>query len=655
MKSGFCLCVKRALLFAGVALFTQFAVAEEAVRPFVSPVFGEHMVLQRGKVNRIWGWTKPGEVVRVHIWESTAETKADPDGRWMVSIKPPAAGGPYTLTIDGSRHVEWNDILVGDVWLCGGQSNMEMGMRGVRNADQEIASANYPNIRLCVVNKTIAYTPQSIPDAAWRVCSPETLGVGGWGGFSATGYFFGRRLHRDLKVPIGLIQDCVGGTPAECWTSAEALRPIGDFDAQLDEMARLAEKDVPQYGNFIEHWYDEFDVGQREKWNAPELDERNWTPVDLTDGFGLLESREAPVVCYFRKTVELPDPLPAGGATIQLGVVERMDTVTINGQWVGASAWVENPRRYAIRDHVLKPGTNQITIRVFKTKADGGFRSGASDLKLVLGDGTKIPLDEGWKGKISATVGDAIPMPVGFENWPVMPSVLYDGMIAPVAPLAITGAIWYQGEANVGRSEQYKELLPTMIADWRAHFGQGDFPFYIVSLAAYMQHRDQPGDDGWAELREAQDVVAHSIPNSGLAVAIDVGDANDIHPKDKKEVGERLAVLALAKQYGKRVVYSGPRFASAEILDGAIRLHFDHTDGGLVVKGDTLEEFSIAGADGKWVWAEAQIEGDTVIVSSPNVKDPRFVRYAWQSNPKATLFNGAGLPAIPFRTDGQSM
>jgi len=243
------------------------------------------------------------------------------------------------------------------------------------------------------------------------------------------------------------------------------------------------------------------------------------------------------------------------------------------------------------------------------------------------------------------------PLPLGFENWPVMPSVLYNGMIAPVAPLSIAGAIWYQGEANTSRALQYRSLLPAMIADWRRAFGQGDFPFYIVSLAAYMKHKETPGDDGWAELRESQDFAARTVPNSALAVTIDVGDANDIHPKEKKVVGERLALCALAQHYGKKVVASGPTFESVEELPGALKLHFRNADGGLIVKGDKLGEFSVAGADRRWYWAEARIEGDSVIVSSSQVPDPKAARYAWQANPTATLFNGAGLPAVPFRTD----
>jgi sialate O-acetylesterase len=331
-----------------------------------------------------------------------------------------------------------------------------------------------------------------------------------------------------------------------------------------------------------------------------------------------------------------------------------MDTTFVNGRQVGASAWVENPRVYPIPKGTLKPGTNVITIRVLKTKPDGGFQSKPEALKLVLGDQTEIPLAGEWKAKLSVDARPPHPLPASYENWPVMPTVLYNGMIAPIAPLSITGAIWYQGEANAERAQQYRTLLPAMMADWRRSFGQGDFPFYIVSLPAFAAHKNTPPNaDGWAELRAAQDFVANTVPNSGLAVAIDVGDATNLHPIDKKEVGERLALIALAKHYGKNIPYSGPRFASMERLPSALRLAFTHTDGGLMVKGDEPEEFSICGEDRVWHWAHAKIVGDTVIVSSSEVLSPVAARYAWQSNPKATLYNGAGLPAIPFETDGQ--
>jgi sialate O-acetylesterase len=435
---------------------------------FVSPVFDDNMVLQRGKPNTIWGWAKPGEEIRVTIADCMAKTVTKDDGRWSVVIQPPAPGGPHTLVIDGPQHVEFHDVRVGDVWLCGGQSNMEMGLGRARNGSEEVKAADHPQIRFFIVKQRGAKTPAAVPQGSWKICSPESVAEGSWGGLSAVGYFFGRRLQQNLDVPIGLVEDCVGGTSAEAWTSTETLQSLGD---------------------------------------------------------------------------------------------------------------------------------------------------------------------------------------IGTGSGPAGPAVHYNGMIVPVAPLAISGVIWYQGESNADRAAQYRKLLPAMIADWRRAFGQGDLPFYIVSLPAYMQHKDTPGDDSWAQLRAAQDFVANTVTNSGLAVAIDVGDARDVHPKDKREVGERLALVALAKHYGEHIPYSGPRFASAEKLPGALRLSFTHTDGGLTVKGDRLEEFSICGEDRKWHWADAKIEGETVVVSSSEVPNPIAACYAWQANPKATLFNGAGLPAVPFRTD----
>ncbi len=341
-------------------------------------------------------------------------------------------------------------------------------------------------------------------------------------------------------------------------------------------MERLRAQGGPQYGNYISHWYDEFDAAQKnEAWFRPELDDHDWKTVSIPGGFSELGVPATPAVCYFRKTVVLPDPLPAGRARIQLGVIERMDTTYINGHLIGASAWVENPRVYPAGNGILKPGTNIIVIRVFKTKPDGGFKSKSEDLKLVLGNQAEIPLAGEWKGRLSVDARPPHPLPYGFENWPTMPAVLYNGMIAPVAPLGISGAIWYQGEANAERAAQYRKLLPAMIADWRKAFGQGDFPFYIVSLPGFMQHKDIPGgDDAWAELREAQAVTARDATNSGLAVAIDVGDANNIHPVDKKPVGERLALCALANYYGREGVSSGPDLRPARSIAWCLEIAF---------------------------------------------------------------------------------
>ena len=618
--------------------------------PFVSPMFGDNMVLQRGKMNTIWGWSAPGQKVRVEIAGQSAVATADAAGRWQARIQPPTTTEACTLKISGPETVEFHNVLVGDVWLCGGQSNMELPLSRTRNGDEEIRLADHPRIRFFAVKQQPAYVLSQVVQGSWKVCSPQTVAENG--GFSAVAYFFARKVQSEIEVPIGLVKDCVGGTPAEAWTSAHALRRMRDFDPALDEVERLSAKGGPQYGNYIMHWYDEFDIGQKgSTWAAPELDENDWKTVTLPGGFLELGVGDSPSVCYFRKAITLPDPLPQGKAMIGLGVVERMDTTYINGKWVGASAWVENPRKYMIGDGILKPGRNIVTVRVFKTKPDGGFKSEAGQLRLTLGDHTEVPIAGGWKGKVSVDARAPHPMPLGFENWPVMPAVLYNGMIAPVAPLAIAGAIWYQGEANANRAFQYCTLLPAMIADWRKAFGQGDCPFYIVSLPAFMQHRDMPGDDSWAEMREAQALTARTVPNCGLAVTVDTGDANDIHPKDKMAVGERLALCALAGCYGKKVAASGPSVTSVEKVSGALKLRFGHTDGGLIVKGALLGEFSVAGDDRQWHWADAKIDGDSVIVSCSDVPKPVAARYAWQANPMATLYNRAGLPAVPFRTD----
>ena len=614
--------------------------------PFVSPVFGDNMVLQRGKPDTIWGWSDPGDAIRVRIGEHSASATAGADHRWQVSIQPPAPGGPYTVTITGHQTVELHNVLVGDVWLCGGQSNMGLPLRFTKNADDEIKAANYPEIRFFTVGGHPAYHHVDVIDGNWLVVSPDTAS---W--ISAVGYYFARKVQQEIHVPIGLVIDAVGGTPAETWASAAALRPLHDFDIPFAELDRLKAENAPEYGNYVMHWYDRYDTGQKNNWAASDLDDSTWKSVSIPGGFAEVGVPDTPALVWFRREITLPDPLPPGRAMLYLGEIERMETVYINGKSVGGSAWVENPRIYPV-GAALKPGRNLIAIRILKTKPDGGFLSKAEDLQLVLGDQSSIPLAGEWKAKLSVDARPPQPLPISYENWPVMPTVLYEGMLAPIAPLSISGAIWYQGEQNSPRGYQYRKILAAMIADWRSLFGQGDFPFYIVSLPAFTKRSPVPVDgDDWAETRESQAITAATVPNSCLAVTIDTGDPDNIHAKEKQPVGDRLALCALAKYYGKNVVYAGPTLESVERLPGSIRLHFAHTDGGLAVKGDKLEEFSISGDDRKWAWADARIDGDTVIVSSPAVPNPTQVRYAWQSNPAATLFNGAGLPAAPFRTD----
>ncbi len=614
--------------------------------PFVSPIFGDNMVLQRGKINTLWGWSDPGDMVQVELTGKRVSARAGTDHRWQVSIRPPAVGGPYTITIKGHRTVELHNVLVGDVWLCGGQSNMGVPLRFSRNGDEEVKAANEPEIRFFSVAPHVAYHHADTVEGSWKVVSPETADR-----ISAVAYYFARKVQREIHVPIGLVIDALGGTPAEAWTSAEALRPLQDFDVPLSELEKLSAAGAPEYGNYIMHWYDQYDIGLKGHWADPEFDDSSWKSVDIPGGFSELGVPDTPALAWFRKEVDVPDPIPSGRATVLLGSIERMDTVYINGKQVGASAWVENPRVYSIPDGLIKSGKNIVAIRVLKTKPEGGFLGKAEELHLTLGDKTNIQLSGKWKGQLSLDARPPQPLPIAYENWPIMPSVLYEGMLAPIAPLSITGALWYQGEQNSDRGYQYRKILPVMIADWRRLFQQGDFPFYIVSLPAFHHRSTVPIDDTWAETRESQALTAASTRNSCLAVTIDTGDPDNIHPKDKQPVGERLALCALAKHYTKHMVCSGPTLVSVKRLPSAIRLRFAHTNGGLVIKGQRLEEFAVAGEDRKWFWADAHIQGNTVVVSSASVPHPKEVRYAWQGNPAATLFNGAGLPAVPFRTD----
>ena len=648
---------RRAVIAAALVVATQIsafaqptpgqAVTGNSAKPmpFVNPLFGDNMVLQRGKPETIWGWSDPGDSVRVEIGDHTATAIADADRHWQLKIDLPAAGGPYTVKISGHQTIELHNVMVGDVWLCGGQSNMGLPLRFTKDADDEIKKANYPDIRFFTVQGGPAYHRVDVVGGSWSAVSPETAA---W--MSAVGYYFARRVQQNVHVPIGLVVDAVGGSPAEAWASETALHPLHDFDVPLAELVRLKAENAPAYGNYVMHWYDRYDVGQKENWAAPNFDDSLWKPVPIPGGFKELGVPQTPAVVWFRKEITLPNPLPAGRAMLYLGEIERMDTVYINGKSVGGSAWVENPRVYPATG--LEPGRNIIAIRVLKTKPDGGFLSKPDVLRLELGDHSSIPLAGEWKAKLSVDARPPQQLPIAYENWPIMPTVLYEGMLAPIAPLSITGAIWYQGEQNSPRGFQYRRLLPAMIADWRSLFGQGNFPFYIVGLPAFTKHSTLPVDgDDWTETRESQAIAAATVPNSCLAIIIDTGDANNIHAKEKEPVGDRLARCALAKHYGEKIAYAGPTLKSVKRLKGSIRLHFAHHDGGLVAKGGKLEEFSIAGEDRKWVWGVAHIDGDTVVVSSPEVPRPTQVRYAWQSNPKATLFNGAGLPAVPFRTD----
>lgn len=641
---------------------------------FVSTIFGDNMVLQRNSADPIWGWSDPGDQIKVQIAGKTATAVAGADRRWQANIDPPAVGGPYTLTITGQHQTATiNNVLVGDVWLCSGQSNMQFGLRQAKTGAEDAKTADLPNIRFFTVGQRTPYHAIENVSGTWNIVTPETAGR-----VAAVAFYFARKVQQETHIPIGLVISAVGGTPAESWMSLAAVQQIHDFDPLVTEYNRIvAENKGPEYGNYVQHWYDDYDIGMKEHWAASDYDDSSWKTVTIPGGFAELGVPDTPALVYFRKTFDLtaadiapppgaaaaaPGPRGLRGAgaggfpgfgrdSVQLGIIEKMDTVYINGQEIGGSAWVENPRRYAIRPGMLHPGKNVITIRVLKSIPKGGFESRPEDLKMTIGDKT-IPLAGEWKAKLAVDGRPPQPLPLRYQNWPEMPAVLYTGMIQPIAPMSLAGAVWYQGEENSPRGYQYRKVLSAMIGDWRSTFHEPHMPFIVVQLPAYLAHSDTPTDDDWSDLRESQLVVTQTVPNTCLAVTIDTGDPNSIHPTDKEPAGDRIARCALNMYHGdKKVVDQGPTVEKVERRRGEIRLKFAHADGGLVSKSENLGEFSVAGDDQQFHWANARIQGDTIIVSSPAVPDPKEVRYAWQSNPQATLFNGAGLPASPFRTD----
>ena len=640
------------LLAAAPALLRPVAARADDPKPFLSSLFTDNMVLQRGIPDAVWGWTTPGRAVTVSLGGKTARAVAGPDGKWTARIGPFKEGGPYTLTVSGPQSVTLSNVLVGDVWLCSGQSNMEFGLGNGLDADKETAAADYPNIRLLLIDHQIAASPQqTVTGGPWAVCTPQSVRKGGWNGFSAVGYFFGRDLYQSQHVPIGLIESNWGGTPAEAWTSAQALRnKVPDFDPQLAQLD-ADRADTTSQAQRTAGWYTKNDPGTPGNWQAGTLDDAAWKTMTLPQLFqdaGDPQLAGINGVVWFRRTFDLPTGDAGKGAVLHL-LADDSDTTWINGTLVGATDGYNTPRAYPVPVGLLKPTGNVVAVRVLDTGAKGGIWGDPAGLNLNVPGGVPVPLTGPWRYHLGVPLTQASPLPVSVAGNPNFPTTLYNGMIAPLIPDGIKGALWYQGEANAGNAAQYRALLPAMIGDWRARFGQGDFPFLIVQLAGFA-----PGGDAWADLRQAQWLTARNVPAAGIATAIDLADAdpNEIHPKNKQEVGRRLALVAEAKVYGTNVEYSGPVYKSMAVSGNAIRLTFDHLGGGLAAKDDKpLTSFTVAGTDGKFVPADAKIDGDAVVVSSPQVPAPAAVRYAWTGDPVCSLYNKAGLPAFPFDTD----
>jgi len=669
--------MKRILLtvLAALSSVSLFAKVE------LTPLFSDNMVFQQSCKAPVWGKAAPGAVVTVTpSWNGKSyRATAGPDGNWSVKIDTPKGGfKKYNVTISDGDPLVLQNVLVGEVWLASGQSNMQMPVeswRAVRTNQEDIAgAARYADVRLLQVSRATGMREHDYFSAdfdKWKESSPETVR-----NFSAAAWYFGRKLMEELQVPVGIIHSSWGGTIIEAWMSEGALRAFPEMSASLAQVRSLSDNESEREKTFEEEIAafireaNRKDLGKSgglAVWARSDFDDSSWKTLKLPNTVQQLWP-DTNGIYWLRKTVDIPAAWAGKDLTLSLGPVDDFDETYWNGEKVGSDVLWNKAREYTVPARLVSAGRTVITIRCTDDHGNGGLY-GAADLLFIQGpDGQKIRLDSEWKVTLSVSFKG---VPKSTAREPNIPTVLYNAMIRPLAPFAIKGAIWYQGESNAQKAYRYRDLMPSMILDWRALWGY-DFPFYITQLAGYKKVAGVPGDDDWAELREAQEMATQMLDRCGMACIIDLGEAEDIHPVRKREVGERLARLALANDYGRRLVTTGPRYESFRIAGRSIVVRFTDVAGGLRVipsgdfagdrygsRGEKVEKaesgvlsgFQIAGPDRVWHWADARIEGDTVVVSSADVPHPVAVRYAWSANPVCNLFNAEGLPAWPFRTD----
>lgn len=609
------------------------------------------MVLQRDVPLKIWGWAKPGEKVTARFKNKTYKATTSALGRWEMSLPPMPAGGPYPLELTASNRIRLEDILLGDVWFCSGQSNMvhQLNIHDVTYA-QEIKTANYPQIRqFWVPTRTSLNGPeQELSQGEWKAAVGEDVRP-----FSAVAYFFAKVLHERYKVPIGIINASVGGTPIEAWMSEEGLKNFPAAWATLEKnkdttyvqnLMRKASSVTPKIPS-------DAGLAASPKWYEPTDRSKGWRSINIPGYWEDQGLKDLNGTVWYRRELDLPATMAGKAAKVFLGRIVDADELYINGIQVSKTAYQYPQRRYSVPEKVLKAGKNSVVIRVTNTSGKGGF---VPDKPYCLFAGADtVDLKGTWQYK----VGSVFPLrprqesPAGL-NLSNQPAALFNAMVAPLIPYAVKGFCWYQGESNAGQPQAYAQLLPALIQDWRTRWQQPSLPFLYVQLPGFMDYQYLPGESNWALLREAQ-LKALAVPHTAMAVAIDLGEWNDIHPDNKKDVGERLARTALHTAYHENIVATGPLFQSVQIEGGKLIIKFTNAGNGLQSRdGEPLSEFAIAGSDKKFVWAQARIEGDRVIVSSEEVPHPQYVRYAWSDNPvNPNLGNKEGLPASPFRTD----
>ena len=652
-------------------------------------ILSDHMVLKKDANVPIWGTAAPGEAVSVTLNGQTTQTSADADGKWRVVLDlSQSPQGPFEMVVKGNNQITISDVVVGEVWVASGQSNMEWPLKDTNHATAEIAASANPLLREFRVTKTQAPEPQEDCQGRWQIADPAPAGE-----FSGVGYYFGKELQKELQVPVGIINSSFGATHSEMWTSEEGINAHPELKATQDRYRTLL-ADYPArktaWVTDFAKWLDETGRGDKSTENlasfttGPTVD---WTKVSNPKKLFVVKMTEYGLpehgAIWFRTEIDLTADQAKAPLKLYFPYLDGFESFYWNGELVKTFTSKDHPGTFESRrgedygplHHVvpaenLREGKNTLAIRLYAPGTPARF---PLSLKINGAD---------FGGPWLAKAEYALPAPSDEAKPPAVPvsppagarqtSMLFNAMIHPLLPYAISGVIWYQGEANTPRGYQYRTTFPLMITDWRNHWQRGDFPFLFCQLASTPE-RTEPDKSRWAELRAAQS-AALSLPNTGQAVLVDFQDGGNLHPTNKDQVAHRLAVIALAKTYGKKIAWSGPAFQDMTIEGNKARLRFTHTEGGLVAQpvpatcvidhktGTTapvirhrpeseLEGFALCGADKRWVWADARIDGNTVVVSSDEVPQPIAVRYGWSDNPTMNLTNAAGLPAAPFKTD----
>ncbi len=661
MKSFFC--------FTAM-LFCLFAYSQPAVKKAlkVSRLFSDHLVLQQQEKVDLWGQSSPGQKLIISAsWGKQASTTADANGKWKIKLATPKAGGPYTINIKTSDStIVINDVLIGEVWLASGQSNMDIPLKGwppgdtILNSKQEISEADYPNIRFLKVPFSMSASPIDSTGGKWLAASPQTAGD-----FSAAAYFYARKLHQELNVPIGIIQSTIGGTPAEAWTSKEYLAKLRDFDKKIEVLGNLQ--------NSTESWFKKWPTQEvpktDEQWQSisfsdlaaakSNYDDSKWITIKLPGRFDLLNPGEFDGAMWFRKEFIVEDI--TADYVLKIGAIDDMDATYINGKKIGGLAGqraANAPREMIIPKSLLVKGKNTISIRAIDNGGPGAI---SGQMTISNNKGADISIEGNWKCRLVAEIYKGkfytYDLQTNVSERPDIsqlnsnsPTVLFNAMINPLVPYTIKGVIWYQGESNVGRAEQYKRLFPIMIEDWRDKWGY-EFPFYFVQLAPFIYSAPDQKEQS-QKLRNAQR-YALKLPKTGMVTTLDIGYLKTAHPPYKQEVGNRLARFALANDYGKKMIASGPLYKKVSSSGNKLIIEFESIGSGLLASDKGLTNFEIAGADKVYVPAQAKIVNNKVVVSSPSVAAPVYVRYAWSDSSAATLFNKEGLPASTFTSEDE--